>query len=243
WNEPNLNREWAGYPPNAAAYVKLLAVCYDAVHRADPNAIVISAGLAPTGGDGIPTDATPDEDYFRAMYAAGLSGHFDVLGLNAPGYKSSPEFPPDDPSLGGNRWQAFRHVEDMRAIMVANGDGAKQIAILEMGWTTDTRPGSPYAWQGVNEELQADYLVGAYRYAAAHWRPWVGLMVTIYLPDPSWTEENEEYWWSIITPGYSPRIKTAFVALANMDRHMDGVDLPEQPAGGSVYKPLPPRKP
>jgi hypothetical protein len=28
-------------------------------------------------------------------------------------------------------------VEDLRALMVANGDGHKQVAVLEMGWTVD----------------------------------------------------------------------------------------------------------
>ena len=66
-------------------------------------------------------------------------------------------------------------------------------------------------------------------------------MVTIYLPDPSWTPDNEEYWWSIMTPGYTLNLKEAFIALANMDRHTDGVDIPDQPPGAPHYTPLPPR--
>jgi len=34
-------------------------------------------------------------------------------------------------------------------VMVANGDADKRIALLEFGWTTDARPGSPYAWHAV----------------------------------------------------------------------------------------------
>ncbi len=71
WNEPNLDREWLGYPPNAEGYVEMLAACATAIHAADPNAVVISAGLAPTG-DWLPT-AIPDMDYLRFMYDAGAA--------------------------------------------------------------------------------------------------------------------------------------------------------------------------
>ena len=71
-------------------------------------------------------------------------------------------------------------------VMLDNGDGAKQVAILEMGWTTDpVNPG--YAWHAVTEAEQADYLVRAYHYAAAEWEPWIGLMTTISIADRYWT--------------------------------------------------------
>ena len=73
--------------------------------------------------------------------------------------------------------------------MVANGDGRKQVAILELGWTTD-QVNPDYAWHAVDEAMQADYLVRAYQYAAAHWRPWVGLMTTIYIAEWEWTPED-----------------------------------------------------
>ena len=72
-----------------------------------------------------------------------------------------------DPALTNNdpspeaarRAYAFRHVEDMRAIMVKNGDSAKQVSIMEMGCTADPRRHSPYAWHSVTEEQKAEYLV------------------------------------------------------------------------------------
>jgi polysaccharide biosynthesis protein PslG len=248
WNEPNLAREWNNRPPNAAAYVKLLKACYQAIKQADPDALIISAGLAPTGND----DATAmtDERYLNGLYDAGMKDYYDILGLNAPGYKSPPDLPPDDPSLDGNRWQCFRHVEDMRAIMVARGDGAKQVALLEVGWTTDQRttiPGpdgtpqaNPYAWHAVSDTLQARYLSGAYRYAGLHWQPWIGPMITIYLPDPGWTPEREEYWWAIAYPGYIFKARGAFFVLANMEHYTDGKIIPAIDPGKNRFTPLPP---
>jgi len=251
WNEPNLDREWLGQTPNAAAYVRVLADCSKAIKAADPAAVVISAGLAPTGT--LSPQVIPDEQYLIEMYKAGAAAYYDALGINAPGYKSPPET--DPASMGDARWQAFRHVEDMRAIQVANGDGAKQIAILEMGWTTDTREtvpdpkgsGTPipngYRWHAVTEQQQADYLVGAYEYAAKHWRPWVGLMSMIYIPDPSWTTDNEEYWWAILDTGsYNPRRRLAFFLVANAARYIDSQIIPPIQNGVNPYTPMPPRQ-
>ncbi len=216
WNEPNLSREWGDQPPNAAEYTDMLKICYEAIKAADPEAIVISAGLAPTG-TGLP-DAIPDAEYLQGMYDAGADAYFDVLGLNAPGYAAPPEISPEEAAAsaeyGNGRWFAFRHVEDMRQIMVENGDGDKQIAILELGWTTDA-VNPTYAWHAVTEEEQAEYLVGAYQYAAEHWQPWIGLMTTIYIADYFWTaEEHEQWWWAIVLPDGTPR--PAYNALRDM---------------------------
>lgn len=244
WNEPNLRREWLDYPPNAEGYVALLQPCAEAIRAADPDAVIITAGLAPTG-TWLP-EAIPDIDYLRLMYDAGAAPWFDVLGLNAPGYGAPPELSPDEAEAEGRlRWMCFRHVEDMRGIMVARGDGHKQVALLEVGWTTD--PIHPdYAWHAVDEETQAAYLVGAYRYAAEHWRPWVGLMVTIYIADINWTPDDEEYWWAINQAGYDQGWKgrPAYFQLSWMERYVDDAYTPPRdPADPDAVTvdPLPPR--
>ncbi len=229
WNEPNLGREWGNYPPSAAGYVTLLAACAGAIRAADPQAIIISAGLAPTGGDGSER-VIPDDVYFQQMYDAGFQRHADVAGVNAPGYDFPPEVSPDEAvAQGSQRFFTFRRVEDMRRIMVRNSDAARQMAILEMGWTTDPRPDSPYHWHAVTEAEQADYLVRAYRYAAEHWRPWMGLMSAIYIQDPAWGEDREEYWWSV-TVG-SGAIGQSFIALANMTKYCGERVIPAREPG------------
>ena len=221
WNEPNLAREWGGQPPNPADYARLLKACYEGVKAGDPDAIVISAGLAPTGTDDT-SRAMPDEQFLREMYAAGAQPYFDMLGLNAPGYFAPPWVSPDEVEakleLGGNRWASFRHVEDMRAIMEEYDDTAKQIAILEMGWTTDPIH-DEYRWFAVDEETQAEYLVAAYEWAQENWQPWIGIMNMIYLADPDWTEDREEYWWAITFPGWpEPELRPAYYALQAMEK-------------------------
>jgi hypothetical protein len=224
WNEPNLGREWGGQTPDPGAYVTLLRTAYAAIKQADPNAMVISAGLSPTGTWDEQT--RPDDWYLESMYIAmdgGSEGYFDVLGAHGAGYLSPPETDPAtvaaDPALGGHRSMAFRRVEDLRAIMVKYGDEDKQIALLEFGWTSDTRPDSPYFWHAVSEETKADYMVRAYQFARDNWSPWIGVMSLIYVSDPDWTPNDEQYWWSITDPSYpnfAPR--PAYVALKAMEK-------------------------
>jgi hypothetical protein len=231
WNEPNLAREWGGRPPNPEEYVRLLSICYQRIKQADPAALVISAGLTPTGTSS--DQAMPDTVYLERMYQAGFQNYCDMVGLHAAGYKAPPELSPDelvaDPNktYGEHRFNCFRHVEDMRAIMVANGDSGRRVAILEFGWTTDPRPDSPYHWHAVTEEQQADYMVRAYRYAQEHWQPWIGVMSLIYIADSNWgkeqnylwTEQREEYWWAITRPGYpEPELRPAYRALRDMPK-------------------------
>ncbi|HHS96735.1 MAG TPA: hypothetical protein ENK08_02375 [Chloroflexi bacterium] len=220
WNEPNLSREWAGHSPDPAGYVELLRACYIAIKRADPDALVISAGLAPTGTP--PPEAMPDTEFLTQMYEAGASPYFDLLGVHAPGFHAPPETSPGVaailPEYGRQRFFCFRHVEDLREIMVHYGDADKQVAVLEMGWTSD--PIHPeYAWFAVTEEQKADYLVRAFRYAREHWRPWIGPMFVYTLADLFWTPDDEQYWWAITEPGWPETIvRPAYEALKEMEK-------------------------
>lgn len=220
WNEPNLAREWGGMTPDPVAYVAMLKGCYQAIKRADPRALVISAGLSPTGNG--PPAAMPNEVFLERMYDAGAAPYFDLLGVHAPGFRAPPEADPGlvaaVPELGGQRFFAFRHVEDMRAIMVKHGDAAKQVAVLEFGWTSDPINTS-YAWFAVDEKLKADYMVRAFHFARHNWSPWIGPMIALSLPQFDWTPDNEQYWWAVIEPAYPQTVtRPAYDALKAMPK-------------------------
>ena len=212
WNEPNLAREWGGKRPNPAEYVQFLGKAYRAIKAANPNAIVISAGMAPTGDNS--DVAMPDDVFYDQMYQAmggNSNGYFDALGVHGAGYAAPPELDPAEAAsnskYGGYRFFAFRHVEDIRAIMEKYGDSAKKIVLLEFGWTFDP-VNAAYKWHGADAGIdmfvQADYLVRAYKYAAANW-PWVGLMSLLTMPNLDWLNDGngsdeEQYWWAIMEP-------------------------------------------
>ena len=64
---------------------------YRAAHAADPDIVVISAGLSPSGvTDGHSAD---DVQYLKWMYAAGLAGKYDVLGVHANTQAPDPAAP------------------------------------------------------------------------------------------------------------------------------------------------------
>lgn len=235
WNEPNLSREWGSQPPDAAAYVELLAACSRAIRQVDPQAILISAGLAPTGNND--AVAVRDDVYLDQMYRSDFQRHVDVVGVHAPGF-AAPEIGPDD-EAAASRWSTFRRVEDLRKIMLRYDDAARQMAIMEFGYTTDTRH-PEYAWYAVSEEDQAKLLLRAYDYAIEHWRPWVGLMTLIYMPDPKWRPEDEEYWWAITKPERPGDHRPAFFALANMRKVCGDVIIPARAADSPVARGLAP---
>lgn len=62
---------------------------------------------------------------YQAM-GSSSNGYFDMLGVHGAGFAAPPELNPAEaaanPKYGGYRFFAFRHVEDIHAIMVKYSD-------------------------------------------------------------------------------------------------------------------------
>ncbi|MCL7454669.1 MAG: PKD domain-containing protein [Anaerolineae bacterium] len=196
WNEPNLSTEW-GIPqiqPSAAQYTALLKAGYLGIKAGDPQAIVVSAGLATTGGSLSDTaaeraaaaswaqwfygaeTAVPDLTFLRNMYLNGALGYFDALGSHPYGGPNPPETDPAE-AVGPIY---FRRAEEQREVMRSFGDLSAMWA-TEFGWILETSCDlGPFEWMQVTEAEQAQYLTGAYAYAQEHW-PWMGPMVVFNL--------------------------------------------------------------
>lgn len=228
WNEPNLAREWCKRPPNPEQYAQLLKASYQAIKSVDPDALIVSGGLTPTTADY--DQAMPDLKFFARLYDAmgnQSAGYFDLLGVHAAGFKADPEADPGvvaqdaaltngDPSpTEAKRIYSFRHVEDVRQLMVQRGDGGKQIAILEFGWTSD-QVNPAYSWFRVSEEEKANRITRAFQYAKQNWAPWIGVMSLIYMANADWQGNEEQYWWAITNPDGTPR--PAYNALKQMPK-------------------------
>ncbi|MGD9147802.1 MAG: hypothetical protein PVI80_19710 [Anaerolineae bacterium] len=204
WNEPNLATEWEGQPPDPAGYVELLCATHSAVRAADPQALVISAGLAPTNH--VDDSALDERLYLQAMYDAGAGACFDVLGAHPYGFAYSPTDPHGDHD-GLN----FARLADVRAIMVRNGDKDKPVWATELGWTTDP-VGAEGQWLRVSEDEQSRYLVGALEQASQDW-PWLE-RIAVWNMSAGLPDGDERRGYSILTEDGTP--KPAYEALAAM---------------------------
>jgi hypothetical protein len=204
WNEPNLAREWGGQAPDPGGYVELLRVAYSAIKEMDSYALVISAGLAPTNR--LDDTAMDDRIYLEGMYEAGAREVFDVLGVHPYGFA----YPPHDPH-GAHQGLNFARLEDLREIMVANGDADKLVWATEVGWVTEAVT-EEQAWLQVTEEQQAAYLMGSFERARDEW-PWLE-RIAVWNLSADLEADDEKRGYSIVDDGYGPR--PAYEALEAM---------------------------
>ena len=176
-NEVNLAREWKGQQPNPKVYARLLTIAYARLKQADPTAIVVSAGLAPTGGDG--NGFADDLGYARAILDAGAGNAFDVYGFHPYGFAYPPEQNPSDSNVRNGL--TFRRAELHRKLLEEYGLAQKPMWATEFGWIIDPKEeGAACTWpefdgQKVSRQKQAEYVVQAFQYAKKNW-PWMERM-------------------------------------------------------------------
>jgi hypothetical protein len=180
WNEPNLVREWSGQSLDGASYMKLFKPSYDAINAysqkmmTDPKTpiskplAIITAGLAPSKGDG----AEDDRAYLQQMYDNGLGKYADAyVGIHPYSWWNSPDSTccDYDKTRGwDDQPQLFfsNNISDYRNIMVKNGQANAKMWATEFGWASwDGLPGAPpQEWMGwVNECQQGNYIVRAFQ--------------------------------------------------------------------------------
>jgi hypothetical protein len=185
-NEPNIDASYGwGTTPDVAQYKDRLCAAYTRIKSQLPDAIVVSAGLAPVGRL---TDShqIDDREFVQQLLDTGGGACLDVVGYHPYGYSADYDAAPDvasaDPTQNCVQGFCFRGAEKIHEIMQAHGAGDKKLWATEFGWITQppdyclSDPSwSGRAWQIVSKDKQASNLVGAYQYADTHW-PWMGAM-------------------------------------------------------------------
>jgi len=224
WNEQNLWYEWGGKDKrlNAAQYLELLKAAYKAIKEADPQAVVVSGALTPTGVDD-GNLAYDDVRYLKMMYDAGLKDYSDAIGAHPSGYNNPPD---DDPSNNSTKSTAYkghwsfyyRRFEQYYEVMKQYGDGEKKLWFTEFGWASIPDPVPDYAYaKDISEDDQAEYLVRAFEIAKE--KGYVGVMFLWnlnYAPGIRSTDTFAMKAFSIIRPDWSPR--PAYYALKEMPK-------------------------
>jgi hypothetical protein len=204
WNEPNIYPEWGEQDVNAQDYTRLLKIGYEAAKAADPEAVIISAGLAQTLETG-PRNVS-DLIFLQQLYDAGAKDYFDILAVMNYGLFTGPGDHRADPSRTN-----FSRPVLIREIMVKNGDANKPMWAMEIGWNAlpESFPDAPYG--RVTEEQQARYAAQAYERAQAEW-PWMGVMNYWFFKRAYDNERAQPfYYFRLFDPDFTP--KPAYEAI------------------------------
>jgi hypothetical protein len=84
WNEMNIDAEWPAGEIDPDAYVEMLRPAYIAIKAADPEVMVITGALSPTGffGGGCGSRGCDDAPYLRGMMNAGAGEYADCIGIH-----------------------------------------------------------------------------------------------------------------------------------------------------------------
>jgi hypothetical protein len=121
WNEPNLKAYWRPRP-SARAYARMLKPVARKIHRLDPSAEVVTAGI-PQSRIGVPL-----KRYVRRLLVAGAARSFDTLAVN----------PYAQTGAG-----VIGFLRSVRAQLDARGAAGAGLRATELGWSDDG-PASPY---------------------------------------------------------------------------------------------------
>ena len=90
WNEPNLAFEWGFNAIDPTSYARLLKAVYEPVHTANPDVMILAAGLAPTLEPANSPNGLNDLLFLEALYAAGAAPYFDALAVHTYGFTMPP---------------------------------------------------------------------------------------------------------------------------------------------------------
>jgi hypothetical protein len=199
WNEPNNYNFWA-IKTDCNAYTALLKVTYPAIKKVDPNAVVVTGGLAPETTDAHNTSPT---DFLSCIYKAGGEPYFDAVGDHPYTYPLSPA------NDGAGAWnQMISTTPSLRSIMIANGDSNKKIWITEFGTPTD---GPDPQWY-VSEAQQSQMVIDTMQLYKSY--TWAGPLFWYTFKDNGTSTSTNENFFGLVRADGST--KPAYTTLQNI---------------------------
>lgn len=206
WNEPNCCAEWGKQSISPEQYAELLKIASTRAKAANPDALLLTAPLAPTiellevaGQSGAPP-ALNDFLFLQRMYDAGAKPYFDVLAVQDYGLWSGPTDRRMRPRVIN-----YSRPEYMRDIMIRNDDANKAIWASEIGWNSTPEESGIYPSFGrTPEELRGPYLIEALERQQKEW-PWMGVTTIWFFKQASDEEvEQAQYYFKLVNPDFTP---------------------------------------
>ncbi len=196
WNEMNIDFEWPAGQINPAAYVNnMLSPAYNAIKRANPNVMVISGALAPTGFDN-DRNAWADDRYLAGMRAAGAASFADCIGVHHNAGATSPAVTVGHP--GGSHYSWY-FLPTLNLYHDAFG-GARQLCFTEIGYLSpegfDSLPAN-FGWAAnTSVSEQAQWLAEAVSLASNSGK--VGLFIIFNVDFDTYSDIDPQAGYAII---------------------------------------------
>lgn len=172
WHEPNLSANWGNGFVDPSAYTDLLREAAFNIRAADPQAVILTADLAPTLENG-PLNLN-ELTYLDQLYQAKANRWFDVVAGQAYGFDAEPADPARLDRLN------FSRLELLRRVMLDHGDADTPIWTTAFGWNALPADwtGQPSPWKSDVPEVQANRTAAAITRARRDW-PWLGPMLAV----------------------------------------------------------------
>ncbi|MFN8528311.1 MAG: LysM peptidoglycan-binding domain-containing protein [Anaerolineae bacterium] len=198
WSAPNLPANWPGGQINPAAYTQMLRIAYEAIKRANPNVLVISAApdsAASFAGrcDGSGCDAAL---YLQAMATAGADQSADCMGMRYTDGALAPGLTTGDPR--GGSAPTFIPLFNEYARVFPN----KPVCVTQVGYLSfEGFPTSPagYNWAAnTSAEEQAQWIAEAEALAQTSGR--ARLFIVYNIDSTLYTQNNPQAGWAVVRP-------------------------------------------
>lgn len=214
WNEPNLAFEWGYQTVDPVGYAHLLEAVYEPAHAANPNVVILAAGLAPTLEPRGSPHGLDDVLYLEDLYAAGAADYFDALAVHTYGFTHAPDEPPAPDAVN------FRRAELLRDIMIRYNDEETPIYITETGWNDHPR------WTlAVSPAQRIAYTIGAFEWMNTHWDAVEAMCIWMFRL-PAATFSYPDY-FTLVGVDFQPKpIYSALQAYARGEIHDQPLWLP-----------------
>jgi hypothetical protein len=205
WNEPNHIGFWDP-APDPVAYMRLLKATVASIRKESPNAYIISGGLSPAYTEG--GDIAPAQ-FMTSLYQNGFKDTVNAVAFHPYTFPATPSWHED--------WNGWIQMQQVRNVMVANGEAAKPVWLTEYGAPTGG-PGAIASAQNPNfaaipdhvtEDFQASLAQQAVQTYRTH--TWVGPMFWYGYRDKGTAPDTNENFFGLIRPDNSK--KAAYTTL------------------------------
>jgi LysM repeat protein len=183
WFQPNNRLSWMtttvnlrsdGFPDarlSNVRYIDLLEVAYNAIKDADADAIVLTAGLAPTGNNDF-YNSIDNFVFFEELLRQGALSFSDGIAVHIDGFNNAPDaeccgVANEDPQFDESYHFFFSDsLDNYRTILNRNGGANEALWLTRFGWGTAEgglgEPSPEMAFISLNtSQNQADYVSAA----------------------------------------------------------------------------------